>query len=979
MEAIAAAGALPGLASATIQLGTATFQFYQQLHSLYKAIKHGENDLNTAVRRLDQHEDFIKELRFNFERTSDANVPAGTRDLFERHITDSEAEVKEFRCLLDRIGKHHFKRKSWHAVETGTRLRIHEHSIQKYCDLLDKQMQRFLFLQSSVQSMRVESTLSEVLETLVKQGTKAVAFYDEQSSLRKIDRELRSPLGAASKETHLSSKGIAKCSRTTSSLPQDVIPKNWVIKKTKSYPTLCGTFTVMTYREPMISIRQGHQFAYKVWFEPYSWISRTLVEWRCLIGSAHTPPTMMLSVITSIICDDPDVLDALGFVASKVPNYRKVRVLLDTGRLLKDHVLVGNNPEDIITAYLGFHRFGQRDEYSKPVYDSNSNYIESNLDYLAEHYLEYYSVIELLLAYGFEPHLSNWQQIYALAVQNHHHILTNHRRWPNALNLTFKSVPSLILEVCGYCIPLNCGLTCEEILWITIPMLQPTGAIMTGRYEFYHPRSCSVSHFAHLMALVNPAEKIKETLNLGPLDLADEEYMFDRWLLGLFAPFRPEIASLVEEYITSYQTITARNSFNVTYIREEFKQPPRRSNVIQRQDFLKFASFYGNAAIIQQLDIASLTRFEIEGMQIYAAQSSNQEIFDVLMSYRPRMPAQLPHTRLMSDRLANDPAFLDYFLGYLEADGKVPLSVFLRDIITREFLILPTSYPLPDYIRNLIICQIQRYERYPLVTGQEMYLMIYKITVNFWANEPPAEYFLQDLHLYTVLRLLAQMPAFKSLLDTPGLRNSCLPLDFIESTYPEGYSALMFALHCGLKPVVRILVDAGASILKPMPCGKSALSVARENIRAQHPRPRAMIRHPTSRAIMPDWHGSAAGTGRISESTDKDMLEILLEALRDRGEVETEMSDDGPIPSRWRIFKGKACHFARWLFQPYIFNADTFRDNSIYAVLVSTLWFLLVLKVLKLELSDYLSKVINLLSRPVVIIALVGWILWHLR
>lgn len=60
MEAIAAAGALPGLASATIQLGTATFQFYQQIHSLYKAIKYGEKDLGTAIRKLDQHGDFIK-------------------------------------------------------------------------------------------------------------------------------------------------------------------------------------------------------------------------------------------------------------------------------------------------------------------------------------------------------------------------------------------------------------------------------------------------------------------------------------------------------------------------------------------------------------------------------------------------------------------------------------------------------------------------------------------------------------------------------------------------------------------------------------------------------------------------------------------------------------------------------------------------------------------------------------------------------
>lgn len=91
------------------------------------------------------------ELRFNVERIHNGSISASTRDLFERYIVDSEAEVEEFRRLLDRVGKHHFRSKPWQAVETGSRLRFHERSIEKYCDILDKQMQRFLFLQSSIQ------------------------------------------------------------------------------------------------------------------------------------------------------------------------------------------------------------------------------------------------------------------------------------------------------------------------------------------------------------------------------------------------------------------------------------------------------------------------------------------------------------------------------------------------------------------------------------------------------------------------------------------------------------------------------------------------------------------------------------------------------------------------------------------------------------------------------------------------------------
>ncbi|RWA10927.1 hypothetical protein EKO27_g4177 [Xylaria grammica] len=712
MEAIAAAGALPGLASALIQLGTATFQFYQQLHGLYKAIKYGENDLNTAIKRLDQHGDFIKELRFNFRRISNTSVSGGTRDLFERYIVESEVEVEEFRSLLNRVGKHHFKNKSWQAVETGSRLRFNERSIQKYCDLLDKQMQRFLFLQSSIQSMRVESTLSEVMETLVKQGTAVVTFYNEQSSLRQMDREPHSRLGAGLDETRPSLRGVGKSSRASSLLQEDIIPNDWHIRQVKSYSTLCGTVSVTKFSDSTASEGKKHQFAYR----------------------------------------------------------------------------------------------------------STS--------------------------------------IYRLAMRDHYHILKRHPRLISTMNLAFKPVPLLILEACGYPIPFNYAITLgHDKIFVTMAQLVPTSYAIDN---IWSSRS-SVSYLGHLIAMGDSAEKIKEILELGLIDLADEQCMFDRWLLGLFAPFRPEIASLLEQYLKSYKTIAFHHSFSVEYIREEFKQPPRESNMNQRQDLLRFICFYGNAAIIQQLDVAALTAIEIAGMQIFAAQGSDRELFDILMS----------------------------------------------------------------------------------TTGWEIHSLIHEVMELVWWNEISVGLLLQNLHLYDILCLLAQSSAFKLLLDTSSLK-MLHPLSHTFGEPPvfpypsvDGYSALMLALHCGMKPAVQILVDAGASILEPMCCGKSALSVARENTRAQHPRQWAESCDLTGKLFIPSRLRQEREAMWVLETTDRDMLEILLKALRDRGELEGEMLDDAPTPSKRGIFTSKVRHFIGWLFKPYVFDANAFRENCIYTLL----WF----------------------------------------
>ncbi|KAI0975431.1 hypothetical protein F4678DRAFT_325466 [Xylaria arbuscula] len=1000
MEAIAAAGALPGLASATIQLGTATFQFYQQLHSLYKAIKNGENDLKTALKRLEQHGDFIKELRFNFERTSDASISPSSRSLFEGCIKDSEAEVKEFKCLLDRVGKHHFKKKAWQAVETGSRLRIHEQDIKQYCELLDRQMQRFLFLQSSLQSMRVELTLSEVLDTLVEQGAKAVEYYDQQSSLHNFNRDIPSPFAAGSRKTQLPSKGIGKHSYTTSSSLQDVIPKNWNLRDTKSYLTLCGTVTVMTFSDSRVLESKDHSFAYKVWFEPYSWISRTVVEWRCLVSSTQTVPMFVLSSITSIICDDPDVLDVLGLVEpsphcplwpSKLPDSRKVRALLDTRRLLKDHVLCrpGCEPEDIITTFLVSHQFEHILNHIRlKDCDSDIDHSEPDSSYLSRYYIEYYSIIEQLLSYGFQPHISSWQYIYDLAVRNYHYILEKYPKLLNALNLNYKSIPFLILSACSHSIPISYMASFENQLWMSLPSFTHTGEIGQTKLMYSGSHPSSVSYLAHLITQEDSAERIREVLNLDPLDFTDKQYMFDRWILGLFASFRPEIASIVEEYSKSCKTITARIAFDASYIREEFKQPPCKSNRAQRQDLLRFICFHGNAAIIQQLDLAALTQEDLRRMHYYAAQSSNQELFGVLMSLNclPAGVYDLFHTKFIRHKLNSDPIFFESFIRFIEDCHKEPLLVVLRDDSTLGSLLLPTSHPLP--IRKLIEGQIRRYETQPLATEWDIPSIIYNFMCVLWNQSliPSKHLLLPDLHFYDILRRLAQSPAFEISLNTSNFKfpyHLRITDKLLVDPYPsvQGYSALMLALQCGMKPAVQILVDAGASISKPMCCGKSALSLARENARARHPRQWAVFRDRISGVIIstsiitkrPDGYDDGR---RISENIDKEMLEILLKALRDRGEVERKVPGDLPMPGRWEVFREKAGHLFRWLFKPsYTFNPEAFRENGIYAILVSVLWFLSVLKVLKVELGDCPSHVAKFLSRPVVMFALVAWIL----
>ncbi|KAJ2977987.1 hypothetical protein NUW58_g7638 [Xylaria curta] len=477
------------------------------------------------------------------------------------------------------------------------------------------------------------------------------------------------------------------------------------------------------------------------------------------------------------------------------------------------------------------------------------------------------------------------------------------------------------------------------------------------------------SHFGHLITQGFSAERIrKEIPDLDLLDLADEQFRVDRWLLGLFAPFRPEIATLLKQYLKSYKSMAGRSSFDIEYIRKEFKQSPCDSICTERAVLLTFICLYGNAAILQQLDTTSLAPDEIAHLQVCAAQSSNQEIFDIVINHGPKELEWLPHANMMRAKLAMDPLFVSSFAKSLIAHNiPDPLSAVLLSHASIHALLIVDLPSFSDYIWNLIVYQVQQYEARPTAAGCTIIpSLVYQTMPVFWDLKTSAEYLLQDLRLYDILNLLARSPAFVSSLDTPSLKDEYV--NFYYRPFPSvvGYTALMIALHCGMKPAVQILVDAGASILKIASCGKSALSVARENTQAQHPRQCVTFSGPiydgdTSPEIM--W---------VSESVDKEMLEVLLKALRDRGEVGEEGLEEVPESGKWRTLRRKARYFVWWLFRPsYSFDSDHFRENSIYAVLVSALWFLSVLKVLKVELGEFPSHAANILSRPAVILAVV--------
>ncbi|KAI1262848.1 hypothetical protein F5Y18DRAFT_418704 [Xylariaceae sp. FL1019] len=1047
-----------GLAAATIELTSAAFKCYCQIRDLHKAIKFSERDLTTAKKKLEQHESFIEELRVNFERTSNSSISTHTRSLFQDCLAESKAEVEEFKDLLKHVGKQRFAKKAFQAIETGARLRLSDDSIRRYHGLLESQMQRFAFLQSSLQShatTRLESSVSNIEALIVQQGAIATALYSSVEAEKSVRRKQLTPVKTSPKHGQTSSLFLDH--NTTMSQWHDTIFASYSLQR-RSYYTLGGVVSVSTSPSHRDNTKVGKANntakAFQIVFEPYSWISNAYVEWRCIVPSTECP-MWIIGSSTSVVCDDDDVFDALGLIrrsrldssqwTAKMPNSSKVRRLLDTGRLLKEHVIRLPNKlreysvyRDVLTAYVP-QPYQFRDvlidersfiDYHKPCRCEGYADFHGNRDFInrpedqsfhenqAQVYIEVCEIIGLLLCRSFKPHLSSWQLIYDHAAKDHWHAQNHdaHRELWHVMETQDRSIPRLIIEACGHPIAMNPQMSFHERQRLSCSSIKLTwfvhnyGIIWSEATSTSHPNT---SYLGHLITSKHSRHGLKEIEDLGIDDLADDEFTFDRWLIVLYASIEPEVDIFLRRYITAYRSPAARLLFTEDHVYREIQQAPQG----QSECLISFVSSHGAASLLQRLNLLSSDSGLATWWQICAAQSQNPSSLDLLIGKGTCDVEILPHTTGVIERVVRDPIFAaDLVAHCLSRHGERglfggavgPFVAFLSFGLSFSSLMMDEIHPLPEYMWIHILGFLKRHEVDRQVKPYDVHNLVFKAMEYHWDWNAGAKDLLRNLHFYKVPRLVVHSPAFQSLIDASEMGSwQCLsrlsgwmgdPMTASPYARLDGLSALMLALHCGMKPAVDILVEAGASITKPAACGKSALQFARKNAQANHPRQCISLFDTHGKLVDLSMDRKYSREKRfyeplwVPESTDREMLEILLQALRDRGEEIIEVAVRPP-PSRlgmyvsaylWKrimtpdidMLKSKSRRLTKWLFKPrYEYDAEALRENIIYVLLVTVLSLFSTLKVLKSEFGDSVASIARLLSRPVVLLALFAWFL----
>ncbi|KAI1077631.1 hypothetical protein F5B20DRAFT_257327 [Whalleya microplaca] len=638
----------------------------------------------------------------------------------------------------------------------------------------------------------------------------------------------------------------------------------------------------------------------------------------------------------------------------------------------------------------------------------------SDPTYHSKFYIEYYEVIKLLLRRGFQPCLSSWRFLLSHVVRDRWHIEHAHPELRSSIDFSYRSVPLLIQEAAGFAVPVLSANTFDDKLEIWFPR------IYTAYSEQYSAMSNGFSHEvdSHLTSIItleHASDTItKEFLTLDVPDLAGDEFIFDRWLLVIFSFFDTSLDRLLQNYLKSYSNKEIRSLFQVQKVLEELRYIQDRSSPgLSREkwielsdkqwELIRYICFNGSLEMLKWL---ADNEISLSPGLIATAQSQDKEKFDFAFSlgtFYWNFQSPLLHTEMLRRRLVEEPEFRCRILNRLFFESShynfivapdEPILGFLRCDMIIDLLWIPESYKLPEYIVLLIEGLIQRYESAThIISGREIYGIVRGAMRFHWDRSRSAHEVTRSKHLYQVLRRIATLPAFRCALDylgggeyydgvplTRGRTNHSM-YEVHPNPSVNGCTPLMVALHCGMSPVVQILVDAGASILLRSLNGKSPLQLAYENVQAVHPRPWAAAFDRKDGVIisglMPYSGDRLKGPAEklwVSESMDKAMLEILLTALRDRGEDvnEAELVMEPLTDTAWMRMKTRTKSILAWLMRPsYHFDIDEFRQKSAYVAMITTLWVLSILKLLKLKFGPYVPVVVDLLSRPVIILSLV--------
>lgn len=550
--------------------------------------------------------------------------------------------------------------------------------------------------------------------------------------------------------------------------------------------------------------------------------------------------------------------------------------------------------------------------------------------------------------------------------------------------------------------------------WFRPPEFQylPSAVTSIGIVTTWTSNSGLETHLGNLLPRENLFHELKETIfDMGGINALNEGFQHDRWLLVLMSYMHPSIRTLIASDAGNCKKVSSWD-FSIERVIKEIEDD---------QEFIKVqvAEYLGFNGSLSLLQLVIQKGFDPSALLSPAGRRGSPEIMDFVLQSclkQERWPISLNfiHHSFVKLRVTQDSVFRTQILDLLvsrarqssrqchDFDGALfsPYdNAFLLYGMTIGHLMLTGPAEPPEYITGVAYGCISRYseENFCFVGCVRLFLLHaldfqhhyqWRCDEDHRACEDLGRH---ESAFHQVLQQLLLSSAFGC-----GLEHVPKGNPYGQEPDCEGYTPLMLALHGGMIPAVELLVEAGAAIRNCAPCGRSALQLAEYNAQSRHPR---VCWTKTRRC----FYSYGREPQYISMSADEEMLQILRNALRSRGE---EVAD--PFLSRQDFVKSRRplvftvfCNFTHlsffvhqtnvligralerievffyWLFSPVVHvSMEDVGERLSYVVVVFTIAFLSIAQLLRLKIDGNLSGgLLRLLSRPIVMIPVAALII----
>ncbi|KAI1862805.1 uncharacterized protein JN550_009952 [Neoarthrinium moseri] len=962
MEVVGCVGAVVGLAGSSIK-------FLKRLDDLITAVKEGPVDLSTAQTRIRQHERFLTELKDDYAAIPMSRITNEERVFFDGYIQESENEVNRFKTLLEKVAKQRTRGSGLQKLETAARMQLNEKDIQKYKSMLQYQMSQLQIfelevddtLESIVSSlthgqaedrtmhMSTQRAIEDVSESLTTRDQKSQAMYMRtveifNDAARRIEaHHLQAMSMHSSMEAHVATivgnlnahsqhtQLIQTSHHSTllgiqESLENQVIPAMQALSNEIKYRN--RDIVRRRRRSPHEPVESGK----RGWDDTHE-DSRERVLTFSYASRTYKTPFGRLYVSTSHSWNRRSIAYGVRFEPSRIlsHNFVEWKCLVKTG----PHGLsatvqnrMGRLCEDVeVIRALGLLLDERRFTPGDFVQDGYGFVVPI----LELFYPEYYRTFKWLLDIGCRSDVGKTQFLMNQAIDYRCHVLDIHPDYAHSDYFLQHSVPKELQDNLG-----------EPVTgWYD----QTFELGFRYRIDKYVPSS----HLSHLLPYKHCAQDIVEVIyDLGGLDTLMKDWYLDHWLLVGMGYMNPELLSLV---LGKRRDIASK--FTLERVVREMQD---MNDTWQLKRLMDYFVMNGNLSLVRYLIQSG---FDVSLMLDPSVRRGDDQVCDLVLRHYEGRALTKPQLEVL---------FWNHYVTYR----------MVRDITFRAKILDKVAFSFEEDTQNGL-GRAGHIESPLLPIFEHSYAAIrspmgehHKMQAYFWIAIEGciSRYENMDCRFPRDLRLLIHdIATYKYESFRHGINYIPQDAPDDEREAIKGYSPLMIALWAGMKPVVKILIRAGADITKRSPCGISALQLAECNVRSDHPR----VYHEFEDGCYQHRELS------VSSGVDRSMLQMLRDALRNRGEEVPSMDTPAAKLERpqtvYNRLYGKIQVLLNWVTSPAV-NIDTqaLRDRRLYIAVVWTFGFLSIAKLLQPNVESIATGALRLLSRPIFAIPILAWV-----